>query len=206
VEKGKGRAQMPKEKGKREKEKGSRGMRRVFSAFFLFPFLCFLVAALAGCAGYTVGPVKPKRMRQVATIAVPSFKNDTLEPRVEALLANAVIKQIQQDGTYRIARENEADAILECTLEEIQRRPARSVRGNVLQTREYTLNLRGRYRVLDRATGAELDSRSFQGQTSFFVSGTVNIAADVNQDERQAIPLAAEDMAVRLVSQISEGW
>jgi hypothetical protein len=29
---------------------------------------------------------------------------------------------------------------------------------------------------------------------------------DVNQDELQAFPLAAEELAVRLVSQISEGW
>jgi hypothetical protein len=164
------------------------------------------LCGLAGCAGYTVGPVKPKRLRDIQTIAVPNFRNETLEPRVEAMLASAVIKQIQEDGTYRIASESDADAILDCTIEEIQRRPARSVRGNVLQTREYTLNLRGRYRVLNRANGLELDSRSFNGQTSFFVSGTNNIAADVNQDERQAIPLAAEDMAVRLVAQISEGW
>ncbi len=168
--------------------------------------IALTLCVLAGCAGYQVGPVKPKRLREVTTIAVPSFKNETLEPRVEVLLANAVIKQIQQDGTYRIASESDADAILECTIEEIRRRPARSVRGNVLQTREYTLNLRGRYRVLDRASGTELDGRSFNGQTSFFVTGTNNIAADVNQDERQAIPLAAEDLAVRLVAQISEGW
>jgi hypothetical protein len=52
----------------------------------------------------------------------------------------------------------------------------------------------------------ELESRGVNGQTSFFVSGTNVLAADVLQDERQALPLAAEELAVRLVSQISEGW
>jgi len=165
-----------------------------------------LALALTGCAGYQLGPVKPTRLRAVNSIAVPSFQNETLEPRIEVMLANTVIKQIQQDGTYRIASVNDADAILECTIDQILRRPARSVRGNVLQTREYLLNLRGRYRVVDRASGEILDARTFTGQTSFFVSGTNNIAADVNQDERQAIPLAAEDLAIRLVAQISEGW
>lgn len=168
--------------------------------------LLTIAAVFSGCAGYKIGPIQPKRMRAVQTIAVPSFRNDTLEPRVEVLLANAVIKQFQQDGTYRVAREADADAILECTLDEIQRRPARSVRGNILQTREYTLVLRVAYRVIQRGTGLELDARTVTGQTSFFVSGTNNIAADVNQDERQALPIAAEDMAVRLVSQLSEGW
>ncbi|MEA3211842.1 MAG: hypothetical protein QOE70_4899 [Chthoniobacter sp.] len=169
--------------------------------------LLFPLAALffGGCAGYHVGPIKPKSMREVQTIAVPSIKNETLEPRVEVLLANSLIKQFQQDGTYRIVDEKDADAILECTLDEIVRRPARSVRGNVLQTREFTLTLRLRYRVMDRK-GRILEQRSANGQTSFFVSGTNTIAADVNQDERQALPIAAEDAAVRLVSQLSEGW
>ena len=38
------------------------------------------------------------------------------------------------------------------------------------------------------------------GSTSFFVGD------DITTDERQAIPLAAEEVAVHLVSQISEGW
>lgn len=165
-----------------------------------------LALACAGCAGYSIGPIKPKPLREIATIAVPSFKNDTLEPRIEVLLANAVIKQIQQDGTYRVADENSADAVLHCRVDEIQRRPSRSVRGNVLQTREYTLTLRGRYHVVKRDSGRQLDNRTVYGQTFFFVTGTDNIAADVNQDERQALPLAAEDMAKRIVSLISEGW
>ncbi|MCE9612306.1 MAG: hypothetical protein K8R23_19075 [Chthoniobacter sp.] len=161
---------------------------------------------LGGCAGYHVGPIKPTRMAKVTTIAVPTFKNDTLLPRVEVLLANSVIKQFQQDGTYQIARENAADAIFQGHLEQVIRRPSRSVRGNVLLTREYTLTLRCTYEVHDRVTGVVLDRRSAVGQTTFFVSGTDTIAADLTQDERQALPLAAEDLAKDIVSHLSEGW
>jgi hypothetical protein len=38
------------------------------------------------------------------------------------------------------------------------------------------------------------------GSTSFFVG------ADVTTDERQALPLATEDLATRVVRQLSEGW
>ena len=173
---------------------------------FRFGALAALVIGLSGCAGYQIGPIKPKLMDGVNTIAVSTFENETLEPRVEVLLANSVIKQIQQDGTYRIARETDADAVLHGTLDEIQRRPARSVRGNILQTREYILVLRVRYRLTNRRTGQEIFQRSVTGTTSFFASGSNTIAGDVNQDERQALPIAAEDLAARLVSQISEGW
>ncbi|MEQ1860213.1 MAG: LptE family protein [Chthoniobacteraceae bacterium] len=170
--------------------------------------LAVLVAALAlpGCAGYQVGSIKPTPMANVRTLAVPTFKNETLEPRIEVLLANTLIKQIQQDGTYKIAREQDADAVLECTLDEIERRPQRSARGNVLLTREYELVMRVRYRVVDRKTGADLMSRSVTGTTHFFVSGANALTADVLQDERQALPLAMEQAAIRLVAQISEGW
>ena len=174
----------------------------------LFPIHAFAVLALlfSGCAGYHVGPIQPKFMADIHTLAVPSFKNDTLEPRIEVALATAVIKQFQQDGTYKIVDEKNADAIVQGTLELIRRRSARSVRGNVLATREYILELKCRITVTNRTTGEIIDQRGISGQTSFFVTGSSSPAADVNTDERQAIPLAAEDMAIQLVSQLSEGW
>jgi hypothetical protein len=172
-----------------------------------FAFLLPLAAlAFTSCAGYHVGPIKPTRMAKINTLAVPDFHNDTLVPRVEVLLATALIKQIQQDGTYKIARENDADAIVQGRLEQILQTPSRSVRGNVLLTREYTLTLKCRYEVKDRATGAILDRHTAQGQTSLFVSGTSTLAADITQDIRQALPLAAEQLAKDMVSHLSEGW
>jgi Lipopolysaccharide-assembly len=173
-------------------------MRRL--SFSLIATLFTLPLLLSGCAGYHIGPVQPQMLQNIHTVAVPTFKNETLIPRMEVLVTNTIIKQIQQDGTYRIVPASEADAILEGKIMEVRRRPARSVRGNVLATREFNMDLRIEYILKERATGKQLQSRSVDGRTSFFVSG------DVNQDERQAIPLAAEDAAVLLVSQISEGW
>ena len=76
----------------------------------------FLVAALAlfslgGCAGYRIGPVQPYYLRSVHN-AVPTFGNKTLLPRIAVLVTDSVIKQFQQDGTYRIAGDDQADATL----------------------------------------------------------------------------------------------
>lgn len=169
-------------------------------------FLPLFALLFSGCAGYKIGPIQPKFMEGVKTIAVPSFKNDTLEPRVEVPLATAIIKQFQQDGTYQIAGEQDADVIVKGTLERIQRHPSRSVRGNVLLTKEYTLDVKCRFMMYNRVTGVLVDARTLVGTTSFFVSGSTDGSADVNQDERQAIPLAAEDLAIQYVSQVSEGW
>ena len=128
------------------------------------------------------------------------FKNETLIPRIEALVTGTVIKQFQQDGTYRIANEGSADAVLKAEITRISRSPARSVRGNVLATTEFNLSMRVHYRLVGRDGQALGPPGEAVGTTSFFV-GT-----DVVTDERQALPLATEELATRLVSQLSEGW
>ncbi len=163
-------------------------------------FLPLLALLLAGCAGYQLGPMPPRAMADVKTLAVPMFVNETFEPRIEALVTDTVISQIQQDGTYRILREKDADAILQAQIVELGRNKARSVRGNTLASSEFNLTLRVRYTVTRRSTGEVLVSREAAGTTSFFINN------DLQQDERQAIPLAAAKLAVELTSQISEGW
>ena len=156
--------------------------------------------ALSGCLGYHVGPVKPYYLRDVHTIAVPTFKNGTLVPRIEVLATDTVIKQLQQDGTFQIVGGDKADATLNGEVFRILRIPARSVRGNVLATSEFALSLTLKYSL----TGPNGQPLALPGEavgsTSFFVT------SDVTTDERQALPLATEDLATRLVTQLSEGW
>lgn len=168
-------------------------MRQIFSAL-----ACAVL--LGGCAGYHIGPVPPKYMDGVKTVAVPNFRNETLEPRLEALVANIVIKQLQQDGTFQVTNSDKADVIIEGKIERIRRRPSRSVRGNVLATREFTITMNLSYEVKRRLNGQVIRSEKVTGETSFFVGN------DVQEEERQALPLAAEEAAVRLVSQLTEGW
>jgi hypothetical protein len=164
------------------------------ASFFLLALL------LSGCAGYRLGPATPAYLREIHSIAVPTFRNATLVPRIEVLVTGTVIKQFQQDGTFRIANEDNADATLKGEIVAVGRSPARSVRGNVLATTEFNLSLRVRYTLVGRDGKTMAGPSEAAGLTSFFVG------ADVNTDERQALPLAAEQLAGHLVSQLSEGW
>jgi hypothetical protein len=159
-----------------------------------------LCLGLSGCLGYHIGPIKPYYLQEVHTIAVPTFKNETLVPRIEALVTDTVIKQFQQDGTYRIVMEKNADAVLKAEITHISRSPARSVQGNVLATTEFNLAMRVHYRLVGRDGQPLGPPAEAVGNTSFFVG------SDVVTDERQALPLATEDLATRMVSQLSEGW
>jgi outer membrane lipopolysaccharide assembly protein LptE/RlpB len=162
----------------------------------------FAVASLflSGCLGYQIGPVKPSVLHDVHVIAVPTFANKTLLPRIEAIVTDTVIKQLQQDGTYRVAEEDQSDAVLKAEITDVNRIPARSVRGNVLATAEFNLTMHVKYSLVSRSGEVLMPPADIVGTTSFFV-GT-----DPTTDERQALPLAAEELAGRLVTQLSEGW
>jgi len=167
--------------------------------------------AVSGCLGYHVGPVKPYYLRDVHTLAVPTFKNRTLVPRIEVLVTDTVIKQLQQDGTYQITNGDKADATLTGEISRITRAPARSVRGNVLLTTEFSLWLVVKYSLTGRDGKQLVPPTDATGTTTFFVNSAATSSnqqstGDVTSDERQALPLATEDLAGRLVTQISEGW
>ena len=168
--------------------------------------------ALGGCLGYHIGPAKPHYLQDVHTIAIPTFENKTLIPRVEALVTGTVIKQFQQDGTYKIATAGNADATLKAEISRISRSPARSVAGNVLATSEFNLTMHVKYKLVGPDGKSLGPSGEVVGATSFFVSSSSmnssnqQVLGDVTTDERQALPLAAEELAKRLVAQISEGW
>lgn len=174
----------------------------------------FVLAAaclcLTACLGYHIGPVKPYYLRDVHTIAVPTFENKTLIPRIEALTTDTVIKQFQQDGTFQIASSQNADATLKGEISRITRSPARSLAANVLVTTEFNLVLTLKYKLVGHDGKVIGSPGEVTGSTSFFVEATaVNGSpqtGDVTADERQALPLAAEELANHLVSQLSEGW
>ena len=173
-------------------------------SFLLSRPTCWLAAAaallLSSCAGYTTGSSKPGRMENVQSIAVPTFRNLTLEPRSAVLVTNNVVRQFQIDGTYQIRDAKNADAVLRGTIREFTRRQLRSARNNNLRTRELELLLIVEYVVEEPVTCNLLSKGTVQGSTSVFLDPNFQLS------ERQAIDDASRKMAEELVSRLSEGW
>lgn len=167
----------------------------------LLAALICCATSLTGCAGYTLGPAKPAYLAKIKTISIPTFRSDAIEPRVETLVTSSVIKELQRDGTYRVAPEGAGDATLLGTIESLERTPVRTVRGNVLQPAEFVLEMKIRFELREGGkNGRVIDGGRVSGQASFFAS------TDLQQDQRQAVPRAAEQAASRLTGQLSEGF
>jgi hypothetical protein len=173
------------------------------SSLLFRPALLLTAAAallLPGCAGYTTGSDKPGRMENVKSIAVPTFRNLTLEPRSAVLVTNNVVRQFQLDGTYQIKDAQDADAVLRGTIREFTRRQLRSARNNNLRTREMELLMIVDFVVEEPVTGNLLAKGTVQGSTSVFLDPNMQLS------ERQAIDDASRKMSEELVSRLSEGW
>ncbi len=120
------------------------------SLFLLLASGCLL---LSGCTGYTLGSHKPVHLRHITKIAVPTFENLTLEPRFAVLVTNAVIKQLQNHGSYQIVPKSEAEAVLLGRITTINRTQFRSDLNNVLRSSQIMASVsrkspRGRYSIM----------------------------------------------------------
>jgi hypothetical protein len=154
----------------------------------------------SSCAGYRIGATKPAELLSVERVAIPTFRNLTLEPRSSVLMTNMVIKQFQRDGSYQISSEENADAVLRGTIIEMERRQLRSAKFNTLRSREINLTIRVEYELEELATGIILARGMSQGDTNIFLDPNFQLS------ERQAIEDASREVAERIVTRVSEGW
>ncbi|MEI6535430.1 MAG: LPS assembly lipoprotein LptE [Verrucomicrobiaceae bacterium] len=191
------------------------------------PVTSFLLAAtlviFTGCAGYHPGASKPHQLAAVRKLAVPTFKNDTLEPRIEVLVTDAVIKKLQMDGSFKIVPVSEADAVLKGTITDITRRQMRARREDTLVTSEILVGLIVKFSV--EATSPEILAASrpapavsaatppanvklsnviFSGTTRD--SSNIVVVPDYQLSVRQALADAAERFSSDIVSQLTVGW
>ncbi len=161
--------------------------------------LLWAVGGLSACAGYRFGAVKPEKLAHIHTIAVPTFKNMTLEPRSSVLITNEIIGRLQLDGTYKVASTKTADAILKGTLQEIRRRPLRTARFNTIRTREMQFEVLIEYTLEDPHTQTVLTRGRARGSSHIFLEDNFQLT------ERQSLAEAAANAARYLVSQLAEG-
>ncbi|MBB5350590.1 hypothetical protein HNR46_000818 [Haloferula luteola] len=161
----------------------------------------FLALVLASCAGYSLNGAKPKSLENVRSIAVPMFKNDTLQPRAEALATSAAVDALVSDGTYRIGTRENADAVLEGTVSEIEYTQIRSTPLDTLRP----LEIQNRVAILWilRDTKPPFDilaSGTSSGTSRLFVDSNLQTA------RTNSLPDALERASITMVSRLANGY
>lgn len=164
--------------------------------------LSFLLClSLASCAGYHLGGAKPPSLAGVKTISVPMFTNGSLHPRAESLATSAVTDAIVQNGTYRLADGDKADAVLEGKLAGIDYSTLRSSRLDSLLAEELTNTVRIEWILRDARDPTKiLASGANQGTSSFFVDSNLQTA------RQNALPDALARAGQGVVSKLAFGY
>ena len=164
-------------------------------------FALFLAFTLSGCAGYRVGDISGRSLQGVRSVYVPVARNASLEPDLQVIATDAIIQRFNNDGTLEVNQSSNADSELDVTITDVTRAAVASSTANILVTAEYQLTISARATYTNRRLGRKIfENVAVTGVTTFFTQ------SDIQEGERQALPLAAQDLANNTVKLVTEGW
>lgn len=162
---------------------------------------CFCILAalwLTGCASYHLGPTNGMAMGE-RTIRVMPFVNDTMEPRLSDELTQQIRKELQRDGTYKLASKDDADIVVSGVITRYQRYEMSFARHDILTVRDFRLFMTAQIIARDRISGDILLDQQVSGNT------LVRVGSDLTSAERQALPLLAADLARNATELLVDG-
>ena len=162
----------------------------------LFPLVFAFWAG--GCAGYRLGPTSGLAAGD-KSVQIAPFLNRTLEPRLSDALALQLRKQLQRDGTYRLASHDDGDVIVTGTIVRYDRLELSFQPSDVLTVRDYRLRMTAHVTARERASGKMLLDQPVTGTT------LVRVGNDFASSERQALPLLADDLARNVTALLVDG-
>jgi hypothetical protein len=158
---------------------------------------CALIAS--GCAGYKLGPTNGI-VAGSKSVQVNPFINRVLEqPRLTEYVTSSLRKELQQDGTFKLDTHKSGDVIVNGSIIDYERQHLSFEPRDNLTPRDYRIFIVAQVDAQDRSSGRKLLARRVRGQT------TVRVGGDLVSAERQAIPLAAEDLARNITALLVDG-
>lgn len=167
-----------------------RFVRRLF-----IPCACLV---LCSCAGYRLGPTGGQQAGE-KTIQVVPFSNQTLEPRLADWLTENLRRQLQQDGTFRLATHEAGDIIVSGTITKFERVEQSLAHNDVATVQDYRLNMTARVTARDRVTEKIILDQPVTGHA------LIRVGNDLVSAERQSLPILASDLAKNITALLVDG-
>lgn len=166
---------------------GSLKMKRPLFALIAFQFV------IGGC-GYSL---TAKLASHIKTVAVPTFRNETLEYGLEEELTEALIARFTDDNNLRVVSEDRADSVVYGVVKAYKRRVAGFTAEEIAN--EYEVAIIIDVVVRDRVKSKELwNEEGMARTTNYFVDQVLS--------EREGRQEAVAQMAEDIVSRTVQGW
>ena len=166
----------------------------------------FLLGILMAGCGYTTRSTLPPSIK---TIYVAPFKNEIILardqgrqvylPLMEVDVRNKIIDRFMFDGRLRVAKENNADLILKGSLKSYRRGGLRYTENDDVE--EYRIYVTVDLEMYNTRLGQMVwREKGFTGEAEYFIRGPLA------SSESDAIKVAIEDLARRIVERTIEDW
>jgi hypothetical protein len=153
---------------------------------------------LSGCAGYRLGPSNGMAAGE-KSIQIRPFSNSTLEPRLTDAVTAQLRREIQRDGTFRLASQDEGDIVVSGTITRYNRREISLSEADTLTPLDFHLMLTAHVTARERGTGKVLLDRIVTG------SALIRMGANLPDAERQVLPVLACDLARNVTALLADG-
>ncbi len=125
--------------------------------------------------------------------------NETQEPRLTDAVTSQLRKQVQKDGTFRLATHDDGDIVVSGSIIRFFRLELSFAPKDTLTVRDYRLSLAARVLATQRSTGKVLLDEELTGYT------VIRVNNDLVSSERQALPILAGELAKTITSRLAEG-
>ena len=120
----------------------------------------------SGACGYY--STKSRTAKDIKSVAVPFFENDTSEPNLEVRITELIIDNLVLDNTLKVKDEAYADAVLTGVVVEFFNRPFSF--DTELNAQEYLVVIRVKATLFDRRKNVEIWSdQIISGDGNYFV-------------------------------------
>ena len=156
---------------------------------------CLLLGILCGCASsYSWKPSVPKEMR---TVCVPTFRNETDVSELGAVATRQLLREIQREGTFKIRNAGEAALEIQGVVKTVGCKIGAYNRRTEMALNAYNLMAVAEVSVVDkRAHKVLADNLRFTAKTEF-TSGR-----DLTTAMRNASGRLMDDLARQVVDKM----
>ena len=159
------------------------------------------VAALllqAGCASYSFRSNVPENLR---TISVPVFENDSGFPELDAVVTQYVLREFQKEGTFKLARYENASVRLTGKLVSSRHESITYDRNYNSRASEYRYTVTVRISLWEAGSGKMLiNNQPISAQTTFLTQG------DMLTGLQDAYPRVAKELSRKIVDTVLAQW
>lgn len=163
----------------------------------MIPTLCAALCLLAGCQNYQLGTTLPENLRAVH---VPSIRNESLEPGLDAIASSSLMREIQREGTLVLTGEDLCATRLDVTVVRFRMEPVRYERDDTRSPNEYRATVTADVSFTRVSDGKALYRGVVEGDANFAVG------SDLVSAKQDMMPKACADLARKVVDRCISIW